>query len=241
MEYRLDEDLRSLEAQLRSLTPKSLSDPALQRMEKIMEQSGDLPLLDSESATESMMDLTDVEMCLSQMAPAALSNDVLTRMTRAMDNWQDTSAQTQETESDNVLQLTQKSRPARRGSSRGMFAAAAAVALMGAIAALTLPSLQKNSSSSVTAQQTPDGHGQASGAVLSDSPVDPNAWMASDGLSHKVTNTSEKGIILSRDNTPHRCIRVDSMEKLKVKDSNGREIEIMRPTVNYMLIPVETN
>jgi len=67
------------------------------------------------------------------------------------------------------------------------------------------------------------------------------ATLTSNFLSHKVTNTSDNGVVFSNDNTPHRCIRVDYIDRIKGEDASGRQVEINTPGVDFLLIPVETN
>jgi len=62
-----------------------------------------------------------------------------------------------------------------------------------------------------------------------------------DSLTHKVTNSSDQGVVLSGDNVPHRCIRVEYIDRVMVERADGRRVMLSRPGVKYVLYPVETH
>ena len=122
-----------------------------------------------------------------------------------------------------------------------MIAAAAAVAMLGAVTALVLPRFMNDSGANtppVISTHIPDV--DSDNTVMVDA-APRDAWLLPDSLSHKVTNTSDHGVVMTSDNTPHRVIRVDYVDRIMMQDDEGREIEIKRPGIDYMLLPVETN
>ena len=191
--------------------------------------------------TPAAAEFDDLEIHLEQMAPASMPEDMLGRMVRAMDRWHEHVPVEEKVvpfgENADAQNLNQKS--GRKAYGGGMIAAAAAVAMLGAVAALVLPRVMNSSESNNSVVVVGDdsiGGSNSMGSVVNQ-PHD--AWLVPDSLSHNVTNTRDQGVVMSRDNTPHRCIRVDYINKMKVQDDEGREIEIERPGSNYMLLPVE--
>ncbi|NWK54279.1 hypothetical protein HW115_01555 [Verrucomicrobiaceae bacterium N1E253] len=234
MEHSLDEELRVIEMQLTQLSPQRLSGDLLSRMEMLMQQWEVQP--DAQPGIEQLPEehaqLTDLELHLDQLSPAPMPDDLLLRMSQAMDSWQH-----QEEAQKHTISF-----PARKSSrhGNGMLKAAAAMALLGVLSAWFWNPGKEQATANLPEAASPGGQdsrrpdsGQ-SNAISSQ-------WLKPDTYSHKVTHTSDSGVIMTRDNVPHRCIRVEYIDRIKVKDDDGREIEIKSPGVDFMLIPVETN
>lgn len=242
MEHSLDDELQAIEKQLANLAPRSLPVELLSRMEQSMGQWSGHEESDHSDVSEG--DLNHLEVHLGLMQPAAMPEDMLTRMSDAMDRWQERAHADSSDDKVIPMELHTERRQRARSNTRvfgsSMWTAAAAVALLGAVSALILPRLEKsNQGMAATVSPVNDDSSTALdiGAIAAPS----NTWTASDALSHKVTRTSDTGVIMAGDNTPHRCIRVDYVNRIKAKDADGREIEIKSPGVDYVLIPVETN
>ena len=245
MEHSLDDELQAIEIQLAHLAPSSVSSDMLGRMEQLMGQWGD-PQLESDRQSSPIHfadgDLTELEVHLDRLSPAAVSDGMLDRMSQAMDRWhEDVSDEV------NVVPFNenrQRHQSTRRFFGGGMLSAAAAVAVLGVVTAFVYPHLTSPQSSSIAQVESATPQHLSNTVISSshsDTSVVQNAWVTSEALSHKVTSTRDRGVIFSDDNIPHRCIRIDYIDKIKVIDKEGREIEIKTPGVNYMLIPVETN
>ena len=232
-ENELSPELLELEKQLRSIVPSSMSQDLLDRMEYSMHGTA------KESRSDSS-DLDDLETHLGQMAPASMPDDILGRMVRAMDRWHEhVPVEEKVVPFGESGDESEEATPSRKRYGGGMISAAAAVAMLGAVTALVMPRVMNTSdfgSSDATVEETAVQDHQI--PVFAE-PRD--AWIIPDSLSHKVTNTSDRGVVMSRDNTPHRCIRVEYVDRIKVQDEEGREIEIERSGVDIMLLPVETN
>ncbi len=223
----LTAELRELERQLADLVPCALPEDLLVRMEASANHAP--PAMDEDGS------LDQLEAHLGQLAPATMPMDMLGRMARAMDRWHEHVP----VEEKVVSFGTGNPAPARRPFSAGMLAAAAAVAVLGAATALVLPRYLDPAQSTGGLATADDSLIEPEFAVTS--MVEPrDAWLLPGSLSHKVTHTSDRGIVMTRDNTPHRCVRVDYIDRIKVQDEEGREIEIERPSVDIMLLPVET-
>jgi hypothetical protein len=222
----LTAELRELEQQLAGLEPSALTEDLLARMEQSVNHQ--------QHPIDEEGNLDELEVHLGQMAPSSMPMDMLGRMTRAMDRWHEHVP----VEEKVVSFGGRNPAPVRRQFGAGMLSAAAAVAMLGAVTALVLPRFF-HPAQSVGVVATDDRVVEPDFEVTT--VVEPrDAWLLPDSLSHKVTNTSDRGIVMTRDNIPHRCIRVDYVDRLKVQDEEGREIEIERPSVDIMLFPVET-
>ena len=234
-EHSLDDELRAIELQLTDLTPCRLSSDVLLRMEQAMGQWCEHDELADDMAGRPLneSDTNELEVHLNQISPAALPEDMLARMSRAMDSWHQ------------YVPVEEKVVPfggARMSSSYrfggNMWTAAAAVAVLGAVTALVMPQFNTAPGDLVVEKNmTPPS--------MKDVVANPSgirgATLMSNSLSHQVTNTRDNGVVFSNDNTPHRCIRVDYVDRIKGKDASGRQVEINTPGVDFLLIPVETN
>lgn len=232
-EHELTSELLELEQQLQSLVPSSVSQDLFVSMEQSMNNAGG-------EASSIPGDFDNLEVHLEQMAPASMPMDMLDRMERAMDRWHE-----QVPVEEKVVQFGEDEselESTRKQSGGGMLAAAAAVAMLGAVTALVMPHLFKESDSNINTPIASNHDVSVDSQASVVSHVEPrDAWLVPDSLSHNVTNTSDRGVVLSDDNIPHRCIQVDYVDRVKVMDDEGREFEIKRPGVRYMLLPVETN
>lgn len=242
-DYQLDQELLDLEARLAALVPRALPAEVVARVDAAV----DHPVV--EAALEMHdAELADLETHLGQLSPSGMSGDVLSRMVQAMDRWHE---HVPVEEKVVPFGAPNELAPAAAGKARGykMYAAAAAVALLGAAAALVTSRPGPPSDAGVAdagSPQGPAGSPAAAPAFSSAHAVDVqsaprDAWLVPGSLSHKVTNTTDAGILMTRDNVPHRSIRIDYVDRIKVLDEDGREIEVARPGVQYVLIPVRTN
>jgi len=243
IQFQLDAELLELESQLAALVPCTMSAETTLRMEDAMHNA-----LEEKHDEE----LQDLESHLGQLAPAGISSDMVTRMAQAMDRWHEyvpleeklvPFGDRDESASEKIKEFS----PSRKSSGYGMFAAAAAVALLGAAAALVIPHINKptaggtvaDSGTSIDIPSAPLDSRNLHSVDVSNAPRE--AWLEPGSLSHKITNTVDVGVMVTRDNVLHRNIRIEYVDRIKVIDEEGREIEINRPGVQYMLIPVKTN
>ena len=239
-----DSDLMDLEAQLALLVPSAIPRDLIDRVNAEV----DLPMIDAAMNVDDS-ELVDLEERLGTLSPSSLSPDVLTRIAEAMDKWHEHVPVEEKVVAFNQLEEAAPKQQIERTSKLAnfrMYSAAAAVALLGALAAVVLPTWENEATPTVATTDSVESFNNTSLPVQSASRVNisteaSNAWLVPDSLSHKVTHTSDAGVIMSHDNIPHRSIRIDYVDGIKVLDEDGREIEINRPGVQYMLIPVETN
>jgi len=259
--YDLDKNLRAVESDLSEMSPHSLSQDLLARMDSELSRVADF---DSDLDHVDVVGdgLGDLEIRLSQLSPSVMPEDMLARMSDAMDRWQDFTPSEEKV----VAFAPQKRHKKSGGLNGGMLSAAAAVALLGAVAALAWPQVNVKSSPSVaqatqsastvvmnnpSLQSTPVGlessvmgassvSAMPSFATNLSSNVQPVTF-TTDALTHKVVGTQDRGVVLSKQNVPHRCIRIEYVDRIKGTDAQGRKIEVETPGVDFMLIPIETN
>jgi hypothetical protein len=107
-------------------------------------------------------------------------------------------------------------------------AAAAAVAMLGSIAALMMP----------------DGTDTYIGAKLGDSPmpisapaVPTPAHISPAGFGTKPSDTRDEGVIWRGKNQPHRVLRLTFMDQVTIQDPQGNPLIKKQPRVEYLIIP----
>lgn len=230
MNQPLPPDLQELEQMLSSLVPCALDTDTADRLADVLPKESCL------EADEAGLDELEKHLC--QLTPVTMRTDVLSRMISAMDSWHEHIPVEEK-----VVAFSDESQSEKENTqqpkSGNMVAAAAAVALLGAATALIAPSFFPEAVDNPAVASIPSPAGPA--VSLTGSIDAKEAWLVPDAMSHKVLNTSESSVVLTRDSVPHRCIRLDGVETIKIEDEDGREITINRPSVQYVLIPVETN
>lgn len=234
-DHELPEDLLDLERKLHGLLPVDISSELFLRLETSM-----IGNEDQTSATVESFEKLEIH--LEEITPATMPSDMIDRMARAMDNWHE-----QVPVDEKLVAFNEglgRKKKARKSYGLGMWGAAAVVALLGALSALVIPNLSQDAKPVIanTVVTTEAGTSRAqvnSAAPVTASSMVNNTRLVQDSLSHKVTNTSDQGVVLSGDNIPHRCIRVDYTDRVVIESKDGRQMEINRPGVEYILIPVE--
>ena len=119
--------------------------------------------------------------------------------------------------------------PAARRSQR-MWAAAAAVAFVGGLTALMIPSHQ---SSQQIASRTPVG------APQSTSPKTENFVPAS--FNRGISEVRDEGIVWKANKQPHSVVRMVYKDLITFKDKTGRTCQFEKPRVEYILVPANTD
>lgn len=244
LELELPSDLLALERQLCSMVPARLASSAMARLDRV----ASTVCLGEEGVCE---ELANLEQHLGKVAPSAMPEGMLSRMAEAMDRWHEGLPLDEKVV---LFEEAEKEMPAQRSTAKqqkasrgGMVAAAAAVALLGAVTALMLPRNDAPTAATIAAGiKNSSTKAEKTSVAVMESPsviastVEPrDTWLLPDSLSHQVTHTSDRGVVLSGDSIPHRCIQVDYVEKLKAQAEDGSEIELERPAVEYYLIPVD--
>ena len=217
-EHELSAELVELERQLGELVPCLMSDELHDHLEQSMLS------YDSADPTDHAVDnFDDLEIHLGQIGPASMPSDMIARMARAMDRWHE-----HVPVEEKVVPFGEEADAApRRLFGGGMTAAAAAVAMLGVVSALVLPRFIQGDQNPASGVVAASGYGinenYTSEADHSVQMEPREAWVIPDSLSNKVVNTSDRGVVMSNDNTPHRCIQVDYVDRIRVQDDQGRE------------------
>lgn len=225
-EYMLTSELRELESQLSKLVPAAMPAELIGRMGQSMEHHYDFY---AEALDDA--DLEELEQELSKMADITMPDEMITRMASAMDRWHEELPMEEKLVPFGVDAEEQVA--ASSSSRKGMWSAAAAVALLGSLSAFFVPDFNNEQTAQVS-----DVIVNSANTLSVSAPRD--AWVVPDSFSYKVINTTQKGIVMS-DNKPHRCIYIEYLDTVKVMDDHGYEIEVERPGVEIMLLPVVTN
>ena len=115
-------------------------------------------------------------------------------------------------------------------------AAAAVVALCGALAALLVPMNGSGPRETTTAASP------APAATTRTAPAthaDGNLIAA--GYSSDLSEASDQGVVWQDKTRPHRVVRVVYMDHITLKDKDGRTYVIEKPRVEYVLVPTRTD
>lgn len=129
---------------------------------------------------------------------------------------------------DKILLFNKPANPAprKRGNLfRFNIAAAAAVALLGSIAAFMVPAGSPNKTS-------------GNGPVPAISPALPGASnFVPASYNRNLSETRDEGVIWRGKNQPHRVLRLTYMEQVTMENENGESVRMEQPRVEYVIIP----
>lgn len=106
-------------------------------------------------------------------------------------------------------------------------AAAAAVALLGSLSALLIPTQDLQ----ISGQQAPDQRV----APVTDSAV--SKAYAPAGFNRNLRDTHDEGVIWNGANRPHRVLRFTYTDRMTLKNDQGETMQVERPREEYILIP----
>jgi hypothetical protein len=113
-----------------------------------------------------------------------------------------------------------------RNTFRFNLAAAAAVALLGAIAAFMVPT--------ETAQEQSVDTGDAPESFSA--PFAPVPSLVAP-INRNLSDTRDEGVVWRGKNQPHRVLRLTYMDQVTVLDADGNPVTEQRPRVEYIIIP----
>ncbi len=115
---------------------------------------------------------------------------------------------------------------------RSKWAAAAAVALIGAATALLMPSPGNNKR---TVASTPPSHASQPAPLVASNNLVPASF------NRGVSEVHDEGVVWKAGNHPHSVVRVVYKDRITLKDENGRTFEVEQPRVEYMMVPAKTD
>jgi hypothetical protein len=210
-------DLLELEATLRQLRPSAPGGQLLARLEA---SAGNT--LTCLSPAEAQL-----ENSLRQIKPAALPCALMATLEATL-----SSAFT--TPAPSIIPFPANVAPAaaRRHGNHPMLAAAAAVALLGAAAALFMPS--KNAPQSAAAPSAQPPHA-APLTTAPATPPTPNFVPAA--FNTGLGQASDEGVVWQAKNQPQRVVKVIYRDRITLVNPQGQTIEYEKPRVEYILVP----
>lgn len=107
-------------------------------------------------------------------------------------------------------------------------AAAAAVALLGSLAAWISPAPNKE-----TVTMLPERVIQHPSPIVTQAP----GSFAPAGFNRSLSSTHDEGVIWNPSSRPHRVMRFTYMDRVTMKNEKGETIQVERPRVEYVTIP----
>jgi len=182
-------------------------------------------------------ELQKIEAELERMSAGGMPEGMISRMEAAMEGWEEVAEE--ETEKVVPFPQVEESDPVETRSGKGLWAAAASVALLGGVAAMVL-----------TADPIPlevadkDGTESVAGDS-SDTIVNPESVrtieLAPKTAKRTILDASDRDVIIPNGSRPMRLMRVDLVDRVVFLSPSGEEVHLEVPSVNYQLIPVPTD
>lgn len=206
-------DPSDLEAELRKLQAAPLDEALLARLEA--------------SADGTWSELTHEEIrfenFLREVSPAKLPADFLADLDSVI-------AGVHFPVDEKILLFPRGGNAPKKREHRPTWGAAAAVAIIGAVSALLVPTAN-----------TPKAPTTVSTAISPpiSATASPNLIPAS--FDRGLSEVHDEGVIWKSNNEPHRVVRVVYKDHVTLKDANGRTVEVEQPRVEYMLVPAKTD
>jgi len=217
----MSDDLQALEATLGGLRPAVLDRMLLARLE--------------DSTNGYLTSLTPAEAqfdsALRQIRPASLSPAFLATLEATLTHRAATAATAASTLVAFPQPVPTPAAHSRHGH-RPMLAAAAAVALLGAAAALFLPGKgSPRIASAPTSHPTP-------AQPFSTAPASPNNQnFVPAAFNTGLSQVSDEGVLWQSKNQPQRVVKVVYWDRVTLVNPEGKKIECEVPRVEYILVP----
>jgi hypothetical protein len=209
----MSSDLSSLENDLRRLDAAPLDESLLARLEACA------------AGTWTQLDPLEkeFEQRLRGITPAALDARLLERLESTL------AAVPFPAEPPRIVHFPVRQAPVRH-SRNGWWAAAAAVALFGALAGWLVP--QKSASTPVAeVQENP----------TRPAPAAPATSLVPAGYNRGLSAASDEGVVIHNDCRPHRVLKFVYREQVTLKDASGRTYRVEQPRVEYLFVPAKTD
>ena len=183
-------------------------------------------------------ELQKIEAELERMSAGDMPEGMISRMEAAMEGWQEVPQQ-EETEKVVPFPQVEESDRVETGSGKGLWAAAASVALLGGVAAMVL-------TTDPTPLEVVDNAGSESVAGDSSATiVNPESVhtieLAPKTAKRTILDASDRDVIIPNGSRPMRLMRVDLVDRVVFLSPSGEEVHLEVPSVNYQLIPVPTD
>lgn len=204
----MSEDLTAIESALKDLRPAPLRASLLDRLEACATGTWSQPTV-AESRLEDS---------LATATPAALPSALMASLEATVSKVPFPAER-------NIVLFPKRGEAAPKRSGRWM-AAAAVVALSGALAALSIP--VSKSPAKVAAHTE-------SGPANTNTPASPQLVPA--GFERNLSEARDEGVLWADPQQAHRVLKVVYKDRVKMKDPGGRIYEVEQPRVEYILVP----
>lgn len=204
------------ERELSNLNPTGLDDDFLSRLTACAEGTH-VQLFDEEAAFEAR---------LRALRPRSIPNALRSSLLDALGD-------TPFAVDDKILLFNKPSNGAsvtgqKKSALRFNIAAAAAVALLGSLAALMVPAETKHVQTAVTGDKSES---------LSPPFTTAPSMIAPASFNRNPSETRDEGVIWRGKNQPHRVLRMTYMEKVTVLDAAGNPAIVEKPRFEYVIVP----
>jgi hypothetical protein len=202
-------DHTELETALQQLQPGPLSATLLARLDA------------AAAGTSSILSHRELELEneLLRYTPAPLSAGLL-------DQFAELTAGIPFPQSRNIVGFPHRAAAAKRQTQRPLWAAAAAVALLGALTAWMMPpGRAAHGSLANTARYSPMISPMAASKVVSAS------------FNRGLSDVRDEGVIWDHQQNPHRVMKTTYLDRVTVKNAQGGFTEVEQPRVEYMVVP----
>lgn len=213
-------DLTSIENELRKLAAAPLDDGLLARLEACAEGTD----------TELTPNELRFEASLRAMSPARLAPEMLAEFVAI-------AGDTPFAVDEKIVLFPGANRSVHAKPRRPIWAAAAAVALIGGASALLVPPASKPGLPIARQVETTPDLDTAPPSVTGAA----NRSMVPASFNRGVSQVSDEGVIWNNKAQPHTVVRVEYKDRITLKDRNGRTFQIEKPRVQYMLVPAKTD
>jgi len=214
----MSNDLSSLEQELRQLRPAALDEALLERLGQCA----------AGAWTRTRPVEMEFEHRLRGIAPAAVHGALMERLHETV------SAVPFSPEPSKILPFPACEAAAPRRRSRAWWSAAAAVALLGAIAGLMIPNGSQPAAPVVAEKSVPTPRDRAL-------PSRPGVPLVPASFNRGLSEAIDEGVLMYQNRVPHRVLKFVYLERVTLKDADGRTYQVEQPRVEYILVPAKTD
>ena len=183
-------------------------------------------------------ELQKIEAELERMSAGGMPEGMISRMEAAMEGWQEVSQQ-EETEKVVPFPQVEESDHVETRSGKGLWAAAASVALLGGVAAMVLTA-DPNPLEVADKEGAESVAGNSSATMVNPESVR-TIELAPKTAKRTILDTSDRDVIIPNGSRPMRLMRIDLVDRVVFLSPSGEEVHLEVPSVNYQLIPVPTD
>lgn len=253
----MKEEIGNVECQLMELAPAPLSEALHACLDHAMQQAY------QEASLSDELSLEELEQTLGKLAPSGLSHGFLSRMDTAMQEWQEEGEKeakivpfSKAEESNLECSMEQKNLGGKRQTRVFWnYASVAAVALFGGLLALTLPEQNQISPGIITQAVEKDKSDRSSASAVASTTIGMgvggsraaapsqlhSVQLTGSSADRNIVGISSEGVRNNHHDQPCRCLKVDYVDVIEMRNSEGKQIKIEEPKVEYLYIPIEEN